>query len=258
MCHDSGNDRSGAFPYPSDPDPRRNANGRMIGNWWMRVKRLAVILSDVDVAEHGWGPDGARAYVCPSESALDPGGRRSGGSGRAADRGDRWLPSGGPGARIVGPRPQRCTTPFVSGFVTCRLRIDRRPWSGFAVVSSVGEVLRAALGDPCWDHLGRRTHMTRRLARQLVRDVNAIPIRKGDPPPPATLAVVSRMVLLDEIAGRTVWSAVDDGEFSLHAGIEMGFDCADDLIGACVRSGEGQSLGGSGFNLVFNVDKIGE
>jgi len=54
------------------------------------------------------------------------------------------------------------------------------------------------------------------------------------------------------------WSAFDDGEFSLHAGIEMAFDRANDLIGACVRSGEGQSLVGSGFNLVFNVDKIGE
>jgi hypothetical protein len=41
----------------------------------------------------------------------------------------------------------------------------------------------------------------------------------------------------------------DDGEPSFHAHRELAFDGADDLTGACGRSGEGQSGGRSGFNL---------
>ncbi len=38
----------------------------------------------------------------------------------------------------------------------------------------------------------------------------------------------------------------------------MGFDRADDLICAGRRSGEGESLGGSGFDLVLNLYEFGQ
>jgi hypothetical protein len=51
---------------------------------------------------------------------------------------------------------------------------------------------------------------------------------------------------------------LDDRESALHAGIEVGFDGANDLICAYVRCREAQSLVGSGFDLVLDVDEIGE